>query len=116
MAAVELGTAHLFGIQAGVGAVTNATVYSFSTTKTFQNDTEIKNEIGNQTFHRGDDEIIEGSISLRIQSGYSEPALFSTLAYDSQSYYITSVDNAESNTDYVNLTLSIRNAEYITLS
>ena len=115
MAAVELGTAHLFGIQAGVGAVTNATVYSFSTTKSFQNDTSVVNEIGNQTLHRGDDEIIEGSISLRIQAGYSEPALFSTLSYDGESYYITSVDNAESNTDYVNLTLSIRQAEYITL-
>jgi len=69
MSLVDLGTAHVFGIVAGVGAVTAATVQAFSETKSFQNDTSTVNELGNQIEHRGDDEILEGSITLAFKAG-----------------------------------------------
>lgn len=116
MAEEDLGTAHLFGIRGGVGVMTNATVLSKGGSKSFQNVTSTVNEIGNQIEDRGDDRIYEGSITLKIQTGYVEPTLYSTLSYGGENFYITSVDDAETNSDYVVITLNIRQAEYITLS
>ena len=115
MSATTLGTAHLWGIQAGIGAVTSAVVQSYSVDKTTQNEGTTINEVGNQIEDRGDDEVLEGSITLKIEGGYTEPSLRDVITYDGYKFWITNVGRAESNSDHVVLTLGIKSTEYITL-
>jgi hypothetical protein len=116
MAATVKGTAHLFGISAGVASITKATVVSFDTTKQHNNRAQTVNEEGNQIEDRFDDLHETGSITIRIQTGYTEPAAASVLTYDEVAYLITSVQRQESSSDFVQLTLTIEKKANISLS
>jgi hypothetical protein len=116
MAAVTKGTAHVFGIQAGVGAVTDATVLSFSLDEEHANQATTVNEIGNKIEDRRDDNTKTGSITLKIRSGYTVAAAATQITYDSVIYLITKVGKAEQAGDFVVITYDILTSEYITLS
>lgn len=116
MAVTVKGTAHVFGIAAGVGAVTNATVLSFSLDEEHQNQAQTVNEIGNEIERRYDDLAKTGSITLRIRAGYSVAAAATNLTYDSVAYIIESVGRAEEAQGFVVITYNIRTSEYISLA
>lgn len=108
------GTAHIWGIQGGT--ITNATVQSYSVTESFNNTAETMDEDGNRIEVRGDDLVKSGTITIKVQASYTKPSVFDNLTYDSDTFWIETIDKAESNGDFVIYTLSITNSEYITLS
>lgn len=116
MAAIDKGTAHVFGIAAGVGAITNATVLSFNINDEHANKAETKNEIGNLIEERMDDLTKIGTITLKIRSGYTVAAAATVLVYQTVSYLITKVGRAETSGDFVVITYDIKSSEYITLT
>lgn len=116
MAAVTKGTAHVWGIAAGVGAVTNATVLSFSMDDEPANKGVTVNEIGNVIEKRYDDLTKKGSITLKIRSGYTVAAAATQLTFNSVIYIITKVGRAEQSGDFVVITYDIETSEYITLA
>ena len=116
MAATVKGTAHIFGIVAGVAAVTNATVLSFSLDHEHANKASTVNEIGNLIEERYDDLTKTGSITLKIRSGYSVLEAATQITYNSVIYVITKVGRAEQAADFVIITYDIKTSEFITLS
>lgn len=116
MAAVSKGTAHLWHIQAGVGAVTNATVTGFSKNEVHANKGQTVNEIGNQIEDRADDLHETGTITLLIRAGYTVADAFSQITYNSVIYVIDSVDRVEAAGSQVQITYNIWKKEFITLS
>jgi hypothetical protein len=115
MALDTKGTAHIFGIQAGVAAVTDATVQSFSESDSKQNISQTLNELGNEIERRSDDLMTEVNITLRIQSGYALPDVSDVLVYDSIKYDILTIESSETNGAHVVVTLTAKTTEYITL-
>jgi len=113
MAAVDNGTAHLFGI---AGTVSNATVQDFQLDDEFANKTTTENESGNVIERRNDDITKTGSITIKIRSGYSIPAVGTNLTYNSVLYEITKVGRVEKNKDFRLVTLGIMTSEFVTLS
>lgn len=116
MAAIVKGTAHIFGIVAGVAAVTNATVLSFSLDSEHANKASTVNEIGNLIEERYDDLTKTGSITLKIRTDYVVATAASQITYNSVIYVITKVGRAEQAGDFVVITYDIKTSEYITLS
>lgn len=116
MAATEYGTAHVFGIAAGVGAITNATVTGFDVTNEHKNRTQLTNEIGNEILDRYDDLHKTGTITLRFRSAYTVAEAATQITYNSIKYIITSVARTESNGDFVQVTYNIKTSEFITLA
>ena len=113
MALITHGTAHVFGV---AGTITDATVQSFNVTEDAQNKTNTLDEQGNEVERRRDDIISSGSITLRIETGYTLPTAGSIIAYNSINYEVDTVDRAETNNAHVVVTLSIKTSEYVTLS
>ncbi len=113
MATITHGTAHVFGIE---GTVTDATVQSMNLTSDHQLKTNTLDEIGREIERRRDDETQTGSITLRIQTGYALPTVGSVISYNSTNYEVDTVDRAETNGDYVAITLAIKTSEYVTLT
>lgn len=113
MAVSTQGTAHLYGIQGGVGVVTNATVLSFSLTKQHQNTAQTKNELGNEIERRYDDLHEDGSITLRPQSGFTPLTIGGTYTYDSVVFEVVSEGNEEQNEGFVSYSYTIKKSEYI---
>lgn len=116
MALVTKGTAHLYGIIAGVGAIANATVLSFSTDSTHANVGETVSEIGNKIEHRTDDLTVTGTITIRARAAYAVLAAAAQITYDSVIYRINSVGRAEESQGFVTITYAIERNEYITLT
>lgn len=115
MAATVLGTAHLYGITAGVGAITNATVLSFNVTDEHANRAQTVNEIGNEIEDRFDDLHKTGTITLRIRAAYTVASAASTITYNGETYVITSVERAEEAQGFVTVTYNIQHKEYISV-
>ena len=113
MALDTKGTAHIFGITAGVEAVTNATVQSFSKSKSKTNLSETVNELGNKIERRSDDVQTEVNITLKIQASYSIPEVGDLLVYNSVSYDIITVEEGETNNAHVVVTITAMVSEYI---
>lgn len=113
MAAVVNGTAHLFGIS---GTVSNATVLDFSQDDEFANKTTTENETGNVIERRSDDITKTASITLKIRSGYSIPAVGTNLTYDAVVYEITKVGRVQKNKEHRTVQLSLITSEFVTLS
>lgn len=116
MAAETKGTAHLWHITAGVGAITNATVTAFSIDSEHANKGVTLNEIGNKIEDRRDDLTKTGSITLKIRSAYTVAVAFTNITYDSVKYQINKVSRAEQAGDSVTVTYDIETSEYITLA
>ena len=113
MALDTKGTAHIFGITAGVNAVTNATVQSFSKSVSKINLSETVNELGNKIERRSDDVQTEVNITLKIQSAYTIPEVGDLLVYDSIGYDILTVEEGETNNAHVVVTITAVVSEYI---
>jgi len=116
MAAASKGTAHLWHITAGVGAIVNATVTAFSLDKEHANKGVTVNEIGNEIEDRRDDLHQKGSISLIPRSAYTVPEAFTQVAFDSVIYLIEKVARVEAAGSQVQITFDIKKTEYVTLS
>jgi len=116
MAAITKGTAHVWGIAAGVGAITNATVLSFNLDEEHANKGSTVNEIGNLIEERYDDLTKTGSITLKIRAAYTVAAAATQITYNTVLYVITKVGRAEQSGDFVVITYDIKTSEYITLS
>jgi hypothetical protein len=114
MAASTQGTAHLYGISAGVASVTDATVLSFSLGKSHQNTAQTANEIGNEIERRYDDLHEEGTLTLRPRSGFTPLTVGGTYTYDSVEFEVVSETNDEVNQGHQQLTYAIKKSEYIT--
>lgn len=112
MAAIIKGTAHVYGV---AGTVTSATVQSHNLKLDHQNKTNTLDESGNEIERRRDDLMKEGSIVLRIQAAYVEPAPGDVLSYGGENFEIDSLDHSETNNAHVSVTLSIKTTEYVTL-
>lgn len=110
------GTAHVFGIQAGTGAITNAVVQAFSLTTDEQNKTSTKNELGNEIERRRDDQIQEGSITLRYAAAYTPNVSGDVITYDSIKYEIDTVGRTETNEAHVTVEYTIKTTENVTLA
>jgi hypothetical protein len=110
------GTAHLWHITAGVAAITNATVVSFSLDSEHANVAVTLNELGNKIEDRRDDLTKTGSITLRIRAGYTVAAAFTNITYGGETFMITKVGRAEAAGDAVTITYDIEKSEYITLT
>ena len=115
MALDTKGTAHIFGITAGTGAVTAATVQSFSLSESKQNISQTLDEAGNMIERRSDDNLTEVNVSLRTQAAYSKPDVSDVLVYDSIKYDILTIESSETNGAHVVTTLTAVTSEYITL-
>ena len=113
MSTITHGVSHIFGIE---GTITDATVQSFNVTGDHQLKTNTLDEMGREIERRRDDETQTGSITLRIQTGYTLPTVGSIIAYNSVNYEVDTVDRAETNGDYVAITLAIKTSEYVTLT
>ena len=113
MAAVDNGTAHLFGIE---GSIINATVQDFSVDFEFANKTTTENEQGNVIERRSDDRTSKATITLKYKSTYNVPAIGTNLTYDNVVYEIDKVTKATKNKDFRMLTLSLITSEGVTLS
>lgn len=116
MAAASKGTAHLWHITAGVGAITDATVTGFNLKKAKANKSVTKNEIGNEIEVREDDTHQTGTITLIPRSGYTVADDYSQITYNSVIYVIEEVDRVEAQGSQVQITYTIWKKEYITLS
>lgn len=116
MSVTSKGVAHVFGIEAGVGTITNATVVSFSIDEESANSTTVVNELGNVIERRYDDETVKGSITLKIKAAYTVASAASQITYDGVKYIIEKVGRAEQAGDYVVITYDIITSEYITLA
>jgi len=116
MASSTKGTAHLHGISGGVAVITTATVISFSIDKEHANKLVTVNEIGNKIEDTRDDLTSTGTITLKIRSGYTVAAAFSTISYNSVTYQINKVGRTEQAADFTIVTYDIETSEYITLS
>jgi hypothetical protein len=113
MAAVTKGQAHLYGI---TGTITNATVLSFQVTSRFNNNDETQNESGVGIEVRLDDRREDATITIRMRSGYTVPAIGTELTYNTVKYWIEEITRNETNNGFRELTMNIKNAEGITLA
>lgn len=116
MAETTHGTAHLYGITAGVAAVANATVLSFSLTSEHKNRSQTVNEIGNEIEDRYDDLHKTGSLTLRPRTGFTPLTAGSVYTYDSVTFIITSQGVEETSSGHKTVTYAIKTSEYITLA
>jgi len=116
MAAVSKGTAHLWHVTAGVGAITNATVTAFSLDSEHLNKGVTVNEIGNKIEDRRDDLAKTGSITLIPRAAYTVAEAFSQITYNSVIYIIEKVARVEAAGSQVQITYDISTSEYITLT
>jgi hypothetical protein len=113
MAAVVKGTAYLFGVS---GTITNARVLSFSATDAFGLAEETHNEDGVRVTKHMNDITTTASITIRMASGYSVPAIGTNLTYDSVTYWINSITRNQTNRGFRELTLEIEKSEGISLA
>ena len=111
MAAVDIGTAHLFGCR---GTVSGATVQSFSHKVSPKLRTQVQDENGREVEDRLDDNHQEATITLRLKSSYTVPAIGDNITYNGVSYYITALGLAEKNKDFIDYTLTVEKKQYIT--
>lgn len=113
MAAKDFGTVHLYGV---AGTISNASVQDFQLDDELANKGTTEDESGNVVERRSDDITKTGSITIKYRSGYSIPAVGSTITYNSVVYEITKVGRVEKNKDFRIVTLSIITSEFVTLS
>lgn len=113
MAEDSFGTAHVWGV---AGSVSSATVIAFNVDSERVNTGTVEDEDGNQIERRYDDTHDRGTITLRYQSGYSIPSAGDTITYDSSTYEITNVGQAQVNRGMREITLSILKSEFISYS
>lgn len=116
MAVSVQGTPHIYGISAGVAAVTSATVISFSLTKAHANTAQTQNELGNEIERRYDDLHQDGSITLRPRTGFTPLTVGGTYTYDSVEFEVISEGREEANQGFTALTYTIKKSEYIAYS
>jgi len=114
MAVSVQGTAHLYGIQGGVGVVTNATVLSISFSNQHQNTAQTQNEIGNEVERRYDDLHNDGTLTLRPRSGFTPLTVGGTYAYDGTTFEVVSEGVEEQNQGFMSYSYQIKKSEYIT--
>lgn len=114
MAVTTQGTAHLFGIQAGVGAVTNATVLSFSKKSSHANQNETVNEIGNVIEDRMDDIHVESTLVLRPRSGFTPLVPGAAYTFGGITYTVKDEQIDEQSTGFMTYTYTLLGREYIT--
>jgi hypothetical protein len=110
------GSAHLYGITAGIAIVSNATVLSFSLNKSNKNTGETVNEIGNEVERRYDDLHEEGTLTLRPRSGFTPLVPGANYSYNSVIFEVVSEGREEQSQGFVTLTYAIKRSEYITLT
>jgi len=113
MSLTTKGTAHLYGIDGGVAIVTNATVLSFSLNSSNKNTAETVNEIGNEIERRYDDLHQEGTLVLKIRSGFTELVPGANYTYDSVAFEVVSQGREETSQGFQTLTYAIKKSEYV---
>lgn len=115
--ATTFGTVHLYGIS---GTITNATVVSTDFTEEHLNQAATVDENGNQIERRYDDLGHSGSITIRLQSGYTIPAAATQLSWNdgqtTSTYEITSLGKAQEAQGHRQVTLNVRRSANIAYS
>lgn len=110
MPAVTFGTAYLFGVNA---TIASCVVISDTLNKSKALTASVQNETGQIVHERDDDNLETRTLVLRIQSGYTVPTPSNTLSYRSSTWKINSVDDAQSNTDFEQVTVTVQKREYL---
>ena len=114
MSLATQGTAHLYGIVGGVGVIANASVLSFSLSKSNANTAQTKNELGNEIERRYDDLHEEGTITLRPRAGFTKLVPGAGYTYDSVAFEVVSEGDEQAHDGHETLTYTIKKSEYIT--
>lgn len=110
------GTAHLYGITAGVAHIANATVLSFSLNSSNKNTAETVNEIGNEIERRYDDLHQEGSLTIRPRTGFTPLVPGANYSYNTVVFEVVSEGREEQSQGFITLTYEIKKSEYITIT
>lgn len=113
MGAKVRGIVHLYGIN---GTVASATVQSVKLKSDTQNNDTTVDEFGNEIESRMDDIKDEGTVEIKMQAAYTMPAAGDTMAYETLSYAVMSIDRAEQAKGFRMLTLSIKKTQYVDAS
>ncbi len=113
MAATVLGTAHLYGIE---GTVSNATVLKFDVKQSCANVSTTENESGVVVERRYDDITFDATITLRLRSSYTLPAIGSTMSYNSITYEVVEHTKNTVNKGFRELSMTLKKSEGITYS
>jgi hypothetical protein len=118
MAASSKGTAHFFGIG---GTITNATIVSINTSKSFELNETTEDESGVTIETHRDNRVFTASVTLRMKSGYTFPDIGDTLALAglddtdfNKTYEITEKGQVYQNNQHVEQTLELVHHEGIT--
>jgi hypothetical protein len=110
MAATVLGTAHLYGIE---GTVSNATVLKFDVKQSCKNVAVTEDETGREIERRYDDIHYDASLTIRLRTSYSLPAIGSTLTYNSIVYEVVEHTKNTTNKGFRELTLTVKKSEAV---
>ena len=113
MAATVLGTAHLYGLE---GTVSNATVLKFDVKQSCKNLATTEDETGVEIERRYDDIHYDATITLRLRTAYSLPAIGSTMSYNSITYEVVEHTKNTVNKGFRELTLTLKKSEGISYS
>jgi len=113
MAEVTHGPAYLFGVNA---TIASARVISDSLAKAHQIQATVTDEQGRVVHERDDDLLETRNVVLRIQSGYTVATPSATLSYRGATWKIVSVDDAQTNADFEQVSLTVQKRQYLTYS
>ena len=112
MAEKVLGIAHLFGVS---GSYANATVMSASIDESPLIDVTTEDEQGRRIEVRLDDDKKDLSLTLKGRLGFSLPEIGDIVIWESISYYVRNVGEAQANKEMVVFTLKAEFNEYLVL-
>lgn len=111
MPATVKGTAHLYGIS---GTIANATVLSVNFKDAHKLEDATTDENGVEIERRYDDVQTEGTITIRIRSGYTVPTIGSNITYDAATYEITGIDRAQEAKGFRTVVINVKKSAGIT--
>ena len=111
MAATVLGTSHLYGVE---GTVSNTTVLKFDVKQSCANVASTEDESGKVIERRYDDVTYDATITLRLRTSYTLPAIASTLTYNSIVYEIVEHTKNTVNKGFRELSMTLKKSEGVT--
>lgn len=114
MAAVDFGTAFVWGVGATVAA--EVAVQSFSWNSEFANKGQVEDESGNVVNRRRDDRTQTATIALKYQTGYTPAVIGTTITYGGTEFEIEKVVREEKNKEHRILTYELLTSEDVSLA
>lgn len=108
MAASVHGTAHLYGVD---GTLSNATILNVSLGNEFALSDTTVNESGVVIERRFDDRTVNGTVTIRIRTGYTAPLIGAILTVNAVKYILTALTHDEESQGYRTQTYTLIRSE-----